>query len=80
MDHLDGDTNMVDSIKVILNKDRRRKKLLESNVEIPFGPEHGHQILWDKKNKTHPGYNLVGHLRRLAELRGIIRALNCSAW
>ena len=80
MDHLGGDTNMVDLIKLILNEERRRKKLRESDVGIPFRPDHGHEILWDKKNKTHPGYPLVGRLRGLAELRGGIRALNRSAW
>ena len=78
VDHLNGDTNMTDLIKIILDEEQNRKKSGGSQIEIPFRPDHGHEILWDKTNNTHPGYPLVGRLRGLAELRGVIHALSNS--
>lgn len=67
--HLDGDTDMVALIRVLLAEQDRR------GVQIPFRPDHGHDILSDSDRDTHPGYPLIGRLRGLAELRGVIRAL-----
>ena len=74
--HLNGDTNMTGLISVILNEEKRRKVAGISQGEVPFRPDHGHELLFDKKNKTHPGYPLIGRLRGLSELRGVIHAIN----
>ena len=42
---------------------------------LPFRPDHGHELLDDAKRKTHPGYPLIGRMRGLAELRGVMVAL-----
>ena len=39
-------------------------------------PDHGHTILYDQNNKIIPGYSLLGRMKGLAELKGIIKALN----
>jgi mannonate dehydratase len=67
--HLEGDTDMVALLRVLLDEDRA----------IPFRPDHGHELLSDAAHNTHPGYPLIGRLRGLAELRGIIKALSHTA-
>ncbi|MCF1466224.1 mannonate dehydratase [Agrobacterium vitis] len=74
--HLDGDTDMVTLIAVLIAEERRRKADGRADFDIPFRPDHGHELLDDVSRGTHPGYPLVGRLRGLAELRGIIRALS----
>ncbi|MGV1829040.1 mannonate dehydratase [Agrobacterium vitis] len=74
--HLDGDTDMVTLIAVLIAEERRRKADGRVDFDIPFRPDHGHELLDDVSRGTHPGYPLVGRLRGLAELRGVIRALS----
>lgn len=64
--HLEGDTDMVALIRA----------LLDAAPDIPFRPDHGHELLSDIGRGTHPGYPLVGRMRGLAELRGVIHALS----
>ena len=45
------------------------------NAEIPFRADHGHALLSDAATDTQPGYTLIGRMRGLAELRGIVTAL-----
>lgn len=68
--HLGGDTNMIAVIAELLRVEARRK------TTIAFRPDHGHDLLDDAHRKTHPGYPLIGRLRGLAELRGVIAALS----
>ena len=73
--HLTGDTNMAELIRVILDEEKRRVSSGESQLDIPFRPDHGHELLSDKEANTHPGYPLIGRLKGLSELRGVIHAL-----
>lgn len=73
--HLDGDTDMVALIGVLLAEETRRAGTDTPWPQIPMRPDHGHDLLTDHGGKTHPGYPLVGRLRGLAELRGVARAL-----
>lgn len=67
--HLEGDTDMVAVIAALLDEGKT------SGRSIPFRPDHGHELLDDAMRGTHPGYPLVGRLRGLAELRGVIAGL-----
>ncbi len=74
-DHLDGDVDMVAVIATLLREQARRRDAGEPNWRLPFRPDHGHELLDDANRKTHPGYPLIGRMRGLAELRGIMTAL-----
>ncbi|NEX44777.1 mannonate dehydratase [Pseudotabrizicola algicola] len=71
--HLEGDTDMVAVIAALLAEGK------SSGRTIPFRPDHGHELLDDAARGTHPGYPLVGRLRGLAELRGVIAGLRYQA-
>lgn len=73
--HLDGDTDMVALVAALLDEEQRRRETGRADSEIPFRPDHGHELLFDAARGAHPGYPLIGRLRGLAELRGVIRAL-----
>lgn len=68
--HLTGDVDMVAVIDEVLKAETKR------GADIPFRADHGHALLSDALTETQPGYTLIGRLRGLAELRGIITALN----
>ncbi|TMJ01074.1 MAG: mannonate dehydratase [Alphaproteobacteria bacterium] len=71
-DHLDGDVNMIDVLRVLVTENRKR----EGAWRIPFRPDHGHRMLDDiEKTRINPGYTGIGRLKGLAELRGALRAL-----
>ena len=72
--HLDGDVDMTAVINELLMEERRRQAE-DPGASIPFRPDHGHQLLSDQTSATRPGYPLLGRMRGLAELRGIIYAL-----
>jgi mannonate dehydratase len=76
-DHLGGDTDMVAVIDALLTEDARSQR--EGGKPIPFRPDHGHVLLSDAGRKTHPGYTLIGRMKGLAELRGVIAALSRKA-
>lgn len=74
-EHLGGDTDMVALIDVLLAEEDRRRKTGTMPAVIPLRPDHGHEILDDIGKPSHPGYPAIGRLRGLAELRGVMIAL-----
>lgn len=73
--HLEGDTDMPALVAVLLAEEKRRRKDGRRDADVPFRPDHGHALLTDEGRNTHPGYPLIGRLRGLAELRGVIAGL-----
>ena len=76
-DHLEGDVNFVKIIRMILEEEKIRKQNIE-DYEIPMRPDHGHCLLDDQNKKLNPGYSCIGRMKGLAEIRGIIKAINSS--
>lgn len=68
--HLGGDIDMVAIIRAL----RRMEE--GSGKRIPMRPDHGHRILNDLSGASTPGYPAIGRLKGLAELRGVIRAVD----
>ncbi len=75
-EHLDGDNDMVGLINALLCEEKRRSNAGELNACIPMRPDHGH-LMGDETGQTDvkPGYSYTGRLKGLAELRGVMHAL-----
>jgi mannonate dehydratase len=74
-DHLGGDVDMVAVVTTLLKDQARRKDAGDVNWRIPFRPDHGRELLDDIGRGTHPGYPLIGRLKGLAEIRGVMTAV-----
>jgi mannonate dehydratase len=74
-EHLGGETDMVALIAAVVREERRRAAAGRPDASIPFRPDHGQDILDDLGRRSQPGYPSIGRLRGLAELRGIMTAL-----
>ncbi len=69
--HLEGDVDMVAVVRELMAENRTRNP----HETIVFRPDHGQRMLSDLNEEGSPGYPAVGRLRGLAELRGIMVAL-----
>ncbi len=74
-EHLGGGTDMVALVEAVLKEEARRRAEGRRDWSIPFRPDHGQDILDDLGRRAQPGYPSIGRLKGLAELRGIIAAL-----
>ncbi len=72
--HLAGDVNIVALMKELVLEERRRVDAGDT-VPIPFRADHGNKILTDLERTAVPGYPAVGRLKGLAELRGVLTAV-----
>jgi len=80
--HLEGDTDIVATLRALLAEEARRRAEGRADWSIPFRPDHGQDVLGDLAVKGMPGYPLIGRMRGLAELRGVIAGLGgdiCAA-
>lgn len=72
-DHLDGDVDMVAVLRELMAEDAKRAE----GAKIVMRPDHGHRMLNDiDAKRVTPGYTAIGRLKGLAELRGIMRAID----
>jgi mannonate dehydratase len=74
-EHLAGDTDMVALIAAILREEARRRAAGRKDHTIPMRPDHGQDILDDLGRRSQPGYPTIGRMKGLAELRGVMTAL-----
>lgn len=68
--HLEGDVHIPSVIRPLMASEARTGR------DIPFRADHGHCLLSDFDQDVQAGYTLVGRLRGLAELRGIVHAFS----
>lgn len=73
-EHLAGSSDMVAVVAALLDEEARRRAA-GNETSIPMRPDHGHAILSDIGSGANPGYTAVGRLKGLAELRGVMAAL-----
>jgi len=73
--HLNGSSDMVGVVRALLEEEARRRRVGRADCEIPMRPDHGHLLTDDIGKTVNPGYSLVGRLKGLAELRGVVRGL-----
>lgn len=78
-EHLEGDTDMVALVAAALKEEGRRRAEGRADHQIPMRPDHGQDIVDDLGRRSQPGYPTVGRLKGLAELRGVMRALEHGA-
>ena len=76
--HLEGDTDMVGTVRALMTEEQRRRAEGRADWEIPMRPDHGQELLGDRGGHSAPGYPLIGRLRGLAELRGVMAAVGHS--
>ena len=75
-DHLGGSTDMPAVVIALLEEQERRIAEGREDWQIPFRPDHGHLMADDiDKERINPGYSLIGRLRGLAELRGVMQGV-----
>ncbi|MGA7219381.1 MAG: mannonate dehydratase [Candidatus Sulfotelmatobacter sp.] len=74
-EHLAGSSDIVGVVRAIMEEEKRRKLEGREDCEIPMRPDHGHLLADDIGKKVNPGYSLVGRLKGLAELRGVMHGL-----
>ncbi|MGC2057183.1 MAG: mannonate dehydratase [Candidatus Sulfotelmatobacter sp.] len=74
-EHLAGGSDMVGVIRILLEEEARRRRAARGDHEIPMRPDHGHLLADDIGKKVNPGYSLIGRLKGLAELRGVMQGL-----
>lgn len=68
---LQGDIDVFDVIKTMVEEEERRKKEGRKDTLIPVRPDHGNQMFDDLGQKNNPGYSLYGRMKGLAEIRGL---------
>jgi mannonate dehydratase len=78
-EHLNGSSDMVGLIRIMLEEEARRRSAGRPDHEIPMRPDHGHLLADDIGKKVNPGYSLIGRLKGLAELRGVIHGLKYAS-
>jgi mannonate dehydratase len=75
-DHLAGSSDMPAVVIALMREQEKRRRAGRADWRIPMRPDHGHLLADDiGKARINPGYSLIGRLKGLAELRGVMRGV-----
>lgn len=77
-EHLGGSSDMVGVVASLMKEERRRRAEGRADADIPMRPDHGHLLIDDIGKRTNPGYSCIGRLKGLAELRGVMAAIDAG--
>ena len=58
-----------------MDEEAHRRQTGRTDHAIVFHPDHGHEFLSDIGRGSYSGYPLIGRIRGLSELRGIVHTL-----
>jgi mannonate dehydratase len=76
-DHLGGTADVAAVVIALLEEQEKRRADGRADWQIPFRPDHGHLMADDLlKERINPGYSLIGRLRGLAEIRGVMHGVS----
>ncbi len=79
-DHLGGSTDMPAVVIALMQEQQRRRAEGRADWQLPMRPDHGHLLADDiGKARINPGYSLIGRLKGLAELRGVMHGVAAMA-
>ena len=67
---------MAATVFALMDEQARRQAESRADWQIPMRPDHGHALLTDLEVQSTPGYPLIGRMRGLAELRGLMAGWN----
>lgn len=73
--HLEGRSDIYAILRALLAEEARRRNEGRGDHLIPMRPDHGHLIGDDIDKPTNPGYSLIGRLKGLGELHGVLHAI-----
>jgi mannonate dehydratase len=76
--HLDGTLDMFPIVRNLLIEQKRRAAEGRKDLRMPFRPDHGMKMLDDFGKETNPGYPLIGRMRGLAEINGLMTGIERS--
>ena len=75
-DHLGGSTDMPAVVIALMREQQRRRDEGRADWQLPMRPDHGHLLADDiGKTRINPGYSLIGRLKGMAELRGVMHGV-----
>ncbi len=64
----EGSVDMIGVLRALL-------AISERQCALPFRPDHGHLLDFERNVRSNPGYSYLGRLKGLSELHGAIKAL-----
>lgn len=73
--HLTGNQDMVAIVAALLKEQNKRIREGRTDTRMPFRPDHGLKMLGDYEQQYNPGYPLIGRLKGLAEIDGLMKGL-----
>ncbi len=75
-DHLGGSTDMTAVVIALMQEQQRRQDEDRADWQLPMRPDHGHLLADDiGKTRINPGHSLIGRLKGMAELRGVMHGV-----
>ena len=76
--HLDGVVDFYTAVKSLLEEQQRRIQEGRKDFRMAYRPDHGKKMLDDFSRKSNPGYPLIGRMKGVSEISGLVKAIERS--